>query len=120
MSENIAESVVPSNVEASTQVEEKPEEVPLEDVTQSDEDSEDQKCADESCKCQDQKEDESSGSEEDEVKEYDVIRIHHQYQYFPPGMSELGFLVLFLHLINALLQLSERGSNQLSCFRRPY
>jgi hypothetical protein len=61
-------------------------------------------------------------SDEDPVdldkEDYDVVRVHHEYQYLPSSLTCLAYLVLFLHLINAILKLSDPPAIQ--CFPRPF
>lgn len=87
-------------------------------------------CVEEDCKChmedktaedsanestEEEKEvEEEESSEEDEDK---VILVQHEYPYVPPLMTFLAYLVLILHLINAILKLNDTTP---TCFPRPY
>ncbi len=98
-------------------------------------------CVDETCKCrqkeeksddseeepcseceqdQEQLEEEALESEEDseDKVECDVVHIHHEHEYVPSSLIFLAYLVLFLHLINAILKMSDPPAIQ--CFPRPY
>lgn len=88
--------------------------------------SEDPYCADKECKCHSNEESsevESEDVEEDSKEELEKIRYipvqdQPRFLYFPPEVNALAIVVLFLHLLNALLQLMDK--NKIECFKRPY